>query len=98
MEIFSSKGILIGPRNGMKKQYKRQYLVKFEGINTREKAKSLIGGTVLVNLGNKKVRGKVVVPHGNNGVVRVRLRSGLPGWASGAEVELLPVLKRKVEV
>ncbi|MBO3763347.1 MAG: 50S ribosomal protein L35ae [Candidatus Brockarchaeota archaeon] len=57
MENFLSKGILIGPRIGMKKQYKRQYLVKFEGVDTREKAKNLIGGVVLVKLGDKKIQG-----------------------------------------
>jgi ribosomal protein L35AE/L33A len=97
MEVLSSRGILIGPRNGMKKQYKKQYLVRFEGIDTREKAKSLIGSTVFVKLGKKKIQGKVVVAHGNNGVVRVRLRKGLPGWASGSEVEIIPALKQKVE-
>ena len=98
MEVLPNKGILLGPRNGMKKQYKRQYLVRFEGIDTREKAKNLIGSTVLVKLGKKKIQGKVVVAHGNNGVVRVRLRKGLPGWASGSEVELIPALKQEVEV
>lgn len=97
MEVLPSKGILIGPRNGMKKQYKRQYLVKFEGIDTREKAKRLIGGVVLVKLGDKKIRGKIIVAHGNNGVVRVRLRKGLPGWASGAEVELISTTKQRTE-
>jgi len=98
MEVFPTVGILIGPRNGMKKQYKRQYLVKFNGIDTREMAKKIIGETIFVKLGKEKIRGKVVAAHGNNGVVRVRLKKGLPGWASGAEVELLPTLRQKMEI
>ena len=81
-----SKGVILNYRRGPKSQKNYEYLIKFDSCNSRKDAIALIGRKVLWN---KNITGKIIAPHGNKGVVRVRFKKGLPGQALGTFVLLL---------
>jgi len=85
------RGIVEGPRLGMKSVKKHQYLARFEGVSdTREAARRLLGRKVVCILRRgKKVFGRVTGLHGRRGTVRVRFRRGLPEPSSGLPLLLL---------
>ena len=61
-------------------QQPNQILIKVDGIDSSSAAHKLLGKKVLVPIkGEKKMHGKVVDVHGDNGVVRARFSKGLPG-------------------
>jgi len=57
-----------------------QILIKVDGIDTASAAHKFLGKKVIVPIkGEKKMLGKVVDVHGDNGVLRARFTKGLPG-------------------
>jgi ribosomal protein L35AE/L33A len=85
------RGIVEGPRLGMKNVKKHQYLARFEGVSDRGEAARLLLGRKVVCLisRRKKVFGRVTGLHGKNGFVRVRFRRGLPEPSNGLPLLLL---------
>jgi ribosomal protein L35AE/L33A len=85
------RGIVEGPRLGMKSVKKHQYLARFEGVSDRrEAARRLLGRKVVCILRRgKRVFGRVTGLHGGRGTVRVRFRRGLPEPSSGLPLLLL---------
>ncbi|MBS7604862.1 MAG: 50S ribosomal protein L35ae [Candidatus Bathyarchaeia archaeon] len=87
---FSLRGIIVNYRLGPREQYPREYILQFQGINSRREAWQLIGRRVSWTDGKKNtIVGVIVAPHGNNGLVRARFRRGLPGQALGTEVKII---------
>ncbi|MCS7138641.1 MAG: 50S ribosomal protein L35ae [Crenarchaeota archaeon] len=86
------QGVIRGPRLGMRSIRKNQYLARFEGVSTREEAARLLMGRKVACLISKKEKiiGRVIGLHGNNGVVRIRFRKGLPEPSNGLSVIVLP--------
>lgn len=70
-------------------QHPKDIVIRFDGIDSDEKAAKLIGRTVIwVNHKGKELRGKIVSCHGNGGAVRAKFKKGLPGEALGTTVKL----------
>lgn len=84
------RGIVEGPRLGMKSVKKHQYLARFEGVSDRrEAARRLLGMKVVCSLGKVKIFGRITGLHGRKGTVRVRFRRGLPEPSSGLPLVLV---------
>jgi ribosomal protein L35AE/L33A len=64
-------------------------LIRFAHADSISKAGQLIGRKVVWTQGKKKCIGEIVGLHGKNGVVKVKFRKGVPGWAIGTAVELI---------
>ncbi|MEM3712247.1 MAG: 50S ribosomal protein L35ae [Thermoproteota archaeon] len=85
-------GVVRGSRLGMRNVKKYQYLARFDSISSREEAaRLLMGRRVACMISRKrKIIGRVIGLHGNNGVVRIRFRKGLPEPSNGLHVVILP--------
>jgi len=82
-------GVIIGFRGSQYTQYNNQLIILLAEINSREKARSLIGKKVTwVTPANKRITGEVRRAHGNNGAVNVLFEKSLPGQAIGQPVAL----------
>ena len=76
-------------RGSFRRKKQHQMIVHVSGVSNRDKARGLIGKTVVWNSPAKNpIKGKVTSPHGNNGAVRVRFERGLPGQSLGTEVSV----------
>ena len=85
------KGIVVQFRRGRKTYKPRHFLLEVENIETREKAKELVGKNVNWKSEGKEekiIQGKISSAHGNNGVVRAIFEKGLPGQSIGTEVTI----------
>lgn len=75
------EGRIISFRRGRSHQKNNQVIVEVNGIDSREKASQLIGKKVIVKVSDRVTRvGKIVKPHGNNGLVIARFKKGLSGY------------------
>ena len=76
-------------RRGNRTQNTHQCILQVKGINTNEKAKTVIGKTVTwKSPAGKELKGKITYVHGNIGKVRVQFETGMPGQAIGAKVKV----------
>lgn len=83
------QGIILSYRRGRHTQNVNQVLIEFEGINSREKAKELIGKKLVWNSpSGKKIEGEIIALHGNKGRVRAKFKRNLPGQALTTKVEI----------
>jgi ribosomal protein L35AE/L33A len=81
-------GRIVNYRTGPKAQYSRECLIEFDKIDSASSAGKLVGQKVTWASGNNKFVGRIMGPHGRNGMVRVRFSHGVPGQAIGTRVEL----------
>ena len=90
MNILSQivHGRIVNYRTGPKAQTSRECLIEFETVDTASLAGKLVGQKVTWISGNNKFVGRIMGPHGRNGMVRVRFPHGVPGQAIGTRVEL----------
>lgn len=64
-------------------------IIQVEDVDSKEKAKEMIGKTVIwTSPAKKELKGKITNPHGNKGVMRVLFETGMPGQAIGTEVTI----------
>lgn len=83
------KGTVVQFRRGRKTFKPRHFLLEVDNIETREKAKELVGKNVSWKSDGKEpktIQGKISSAHGNNGVIRAIFERGLPGQSIGTEV------------
>ena len=64
-------------------------MIEFEQITSASKVGKLVGQKVVWKSGKNKLVGKIMGPHGRNGMVRTRFQHGVPGQAIGTMVELV---------
>ncbi|MEM5812273.1 MAG: 50S ribosomal protein L35ae [Candidatus Aenigmatarchaeota archaeon] len=84
------KATIISYRRGAHTMHGNQLLIEIEGVNSKELAARYIGKRVVwTTPAKKKIFGKIVKTHGNNGVLRARFPKGLPGTAMGTKVEIV---------
>ena len=57
-------------------------------VDSASLAGKLVGQKVTWKSGNSKFVGRIMGPHGRNGIVRVKFSHGVPGQAIGTRVEL----------
>jgi len=64
-------------------------VIKVEGIDKKEKAKALVGKSVVwKSPANKELKGKIAATHGNKGAVRAIFETGMPGQSLGTKIEI----------
>ncbi|MHA1594904.1 MAG: 50S ribosomal protein L35ae [Candidatus Baldrarchaeia archaeon] len=84
------RGVIVNYRRGRHTQKNTHVLIKVPGIDSSKEAARLIGRRVLwISESGKRIKGKIVDIHGNNGVVRARMEKGVPGQALGTEILIL---------
>ena len=83
------QGFIVSCRRGPKTQKPKEYLLRFPGIESDNRAARLIGRRVAWPVRKHKAVGKIVALHGKNGLVRARFRKGVPGQALGSPVEII---------
>ncbi|MHA1727483.1 MAG: 50S ribosomal protein L35ae [Promethearchaeota archaeon] len=84
-------GIFLNYRQSKSVVHHKHSILKFPEIDTRNKAYSLIGKTVVwESVTGKQLKGKITRVHGKGGSVIAHFKkSGLPGQAIGHEVFIL---------
>ena len=84
------EGVIVNYRRGRHRQSTNQMIIQVEGIDSKEKAQSLIGKSVIWQTPSKKekreLKGTVAKEHGNNGAIRARFSVGMPGQSLGQKV------------
>jgi large subunit ribosomal protein L35Ae len=83
------KGTIVNFRGGRHTIYHNQMIIATEGVDSKEKAKSLVGKKVIfTSPAGKEMPGKIAASHGNKGAVRAIFESGMPGQAIGKTVKI----------
>lgn len=85
------KAVISNFRRGRHTVRGNQLIIKPEGIDNAEQAKSLIGKKVVWKSNAnepKEIRGEITALHGRNGFLRARFEKGMPGQALGTEVNI----------
>ncbi len=81
------EGQLLHYRRGIRTFHGNQMILSVSSVESREKAKSMIGKKVTwTSPAGKKLEGKVTNVHGNKGAMRVQFDTGMPGQAIGQKV------------
>lgn len=84
-----ASGILIGYQRGALRPRLQYGLIRLAGITTEEQAAAFVGRRVLLCINDRvTVSGRVIGPHGGNGVLRVRFHRGIAPDALTKEVKL----------
>jgi large subunit ribosomal protein L35Ae len=82
-------GFIVSYRTGPKTQRSKECILKFPKIKSPSEAARLIGRKVAWPVGDRKVRGKIMMLHGKSGMVVARFRKGVPGQAVGTPIEVV---------
>lgn len=83
------KATVISFRRGRRRVKPRHFILQVSGIESKEKAKSLINKNVIwKSPAGKEIKGIVMATHGNKGLVRAIFEKGLPGQAINTEAEI----------
>lgn len=81
------EGIISNFKMGRHHHSGNQMVLLVEGVDKKEKTSGLIGKTVVwKSPAGKEIKGKITMPHGRNGAVRVLFEKGMPGQAIGKKV------------
>jgi large subunit ribosomal protein L35Ae len=83
------EGVIVNFRRGKTTMKGNQMVLVVDGVNTKAKTEKLIGKKVIwKSPGNKEITGKITMPHGNKGAVRVLFEKGMPGQSIGQKVRI----------
>lgn len=82
------QGTIVNFRRGKHTQKDSHMIIAISSIDSKEKARKLVGKEVIYNTGKKDIKGKVASSHGNSGAIRVIFETGMPGQAVGKKVEI----------
>lgn len=84
------EAVIVNFRMGRHNKSDNQMVIKIPNIDTKEKAKSLIGKTVVWTAPSKKeIKGTISNIHGNSGCVRVYFEKGMPGQSISQKVKVI---------
>lgn len=84
-------GIISHFRGSFRRKKGNHLIVIVPGMDTRDKAKALIGKKASWTTPGKEkkvISGKISSAHGNKGAVRIVFERGLPGQSLGEEVKI----------
>lgn len=81
-------GRITNYRTGIRAQTSKECLIEFQDVTSASLAGKLVGQRVTWKNGKTMFTGKIVGPHGRNGMVKVKFPHGVPGQAIGTIVEL----------
>lgn len=83
------EGKIVSFRRSIKTQQKYQMIVKVKGVDSKDKAKSLMNKKVTwKSHAGKQINGTITNIHGNSGGLRVQFEKGLPGQSIGTAVTI----------
>ncbi len=81
------EGVIVNFRRGRHTQYNNQMVVQADGIDNKDKARAVIGKTVVwKSPANREIKGKIAREHGTNGALKVIFERGMPGQSVGQKV------------
>ena len=84
-----TNAIITNFRGGRHTKYNNHMIIKISNIDSKEKAKSLIGKKVIwESPAGKTISGKISNFHGNSGCVRAIFEKGMPGQAISSKVKI----------
>ena len=84
-----ASGILVSYQRGALRPRLKYGLVRLEGVTTEEQAAAFVGHRVVLQINDRvNVSGRVIGPHGGNGLLRVRFHRGIAPDALAREVKL----------
>ena len=83
------EGTIASFRRGRHTIHTSQMIVHAKGVDKKERAVELVGKTVVwASPAKKEIKGKITATHGNNGAVRVKFETGMPGQAISQKVRI----------
>ena len=81
------EGVIVHFRGSRRVKRGNQMIVQISSIDNKEKASNLVGKKVVWKTSaGKQLTGQITNIHGNNGALRVRFDSGMPGQSIGTKV------------
>ena len=81
------EAVIVNFRRGRHTKYNTQMII--DSNLTKEKAKSLIGKTIVwTSPAKREIKGEIKTTHGNKGCLRVHFEKGMPGQAIGTKVKI----------
>jgi len=84
------KATIESNRRGPRTQHTDQYILLVDGIDSKEKASTLLGKKVVwKTINGADIVGKVTKLHGSKGAVLAKFEKGLPGQALGTKAEVI---------
>ena len=84
------QGTILSYRRGRHTQNVNQMLIELEDVDSREKAKKLLGKKLVwKSPAGKEIKGEIIALHGNKGVVRAKFERNLPGQAITTKVQVV---------
>ncbi|MGE5574527.1 MAG: 50S ribosomal protein L35ae [Ignavibacteria bacterium] len=83
-------GRITNYRTGIRAQTSKEILIEFTGITSSGLAGKLVGKKVTWKNETTTMIGRIMGPHGKNGIVRARFNHGVPGQAIGTIVKVNP--------
>ena len=83
------EGIIVHFRGSRRVKRSNQMVLQVSGVDNREKAAKMIGKKVVWKTsGGKSMVGEITNVHGNNGALRIRFDTGMPGQSIGQKVSV----------
>lgn len=83
------EGVLVNFRGSRRTKSDNQMVMKVDKFEDREKAKSLVGRTVVwKSPAGRVINGKITNIHGNSGCLRVAFEKGMPGQSVSQKVSI----------
>jgi ribosomal protein L35AE/L33A len=84
-----ASGIIISYQRGPLRPRLLYGLIRLAGVTTEEKAAAFVGHRIILRVSDRvSVGGRVIGPHGGNGVLRVRFHRGIAPDALAKEVKV----------
>ncbi len=83
------EAVIVNFRSGRHTQTTNQMIVQVTSVDSKDKAKALVGRKVSwTSPAGKVIKGEIRSAHGNSGALRVLFENGMPGQAVGSKVKI----------
>lgn len=83
------EAVIVNFRLGKHTKSSNHMILRVDGIENKEKAKSLLNKKVIwKSPAGKELKGIIKAAHGNSGCVRAIFETGMPGQAIGEKVKI----------
>ena len=83
------EGTIVHFRGSRRVKRSNQMVLQVPGVDSKENASKMIGKKVIWKTsGGKEMVGEITNIHGNNGALRIRFATGMPGQSIGQKVSV----------
>jgi len=89
--LLSMAATIVNFRGSRRRKHGNQMILLVDGVENKDKAKSLVGKTVVwtsPGKNKKEIKGKISAAHGNKGAVRAIFEKGMPGQSLSEKVKV----------